>query len=63
MKPKKNYLYSLLVFKNNEKREYKIEKPVIPAQAGIPFVHCSKGIPACAGMTPIFFSYYQNLFS
>jgi hypothetical protein len=39
-----------------------MNEPVIPAQAGIPFVHCSKEIPACAGMTPIFFIYYQNLF-
>jgi hypothetical protein len=36
---------------------------VIPAQAGIPFVQCSKGIPACAGMTVLFilFCFRQNI--
>jgi hypothetical protein len=27
---------------------------VIPAQAGIPLLQCITGIPACAGMTPVF---------
>jgi hypothetical protein len=31
-----------------------MKNPVIPAQAGIPLLQCTNGIPACAGMTPIF---------
>jgi hypothetical protein len=28
---------------------------VIPAKAGIPLLHSKNGIPAFAGMTPVFF--------
>jgi hypothetical protein len=31
-----------------------MKKPVIPAQAGISLLQCTHGIPACAGMTPVF---------
>jgi hypothetical protein len=31
-----------------------MKKPVIPAQAGISLLQCINGIPACAGMTPVF---------
>jgi hypothetical protein len=31
-----------------------MKNPVIPAQAGISLLQCTNGIPACAGMTPVF---------
>jgi hypothetical protein len=42
-------------------KQNKMKKPVIPAKAGIPFIHCNKEIPAFAGMTPVFLVITKNL--